>query len=92
MRPTQLRKLTVPEGGNLDVIATTHVKSMFASDLPNPRGLIFDRAGELFVARIPPSASGDILKFTRTGAPDCLCFRDWRSGRKWWPEYLAIQP
>jgi len=56
------------------------------------RGLIFDRAGELFVARIPPSASGDILKFTRTGAPDCLCFRDWRSGRKWWPEYLAIQP
>src|SRR6266513_640830 len=84
MRPSQLRKLTVPEGGNLDVLATTHVKSMFASGLRNPRGLIFDRAGKLFVAQIPPSASGDILKFIRRGGPTVFA-SDWRSGRKWWP-------
>src|SRR6266487_333114 len=45
------------------------VKNKFASGLPNPRGLIFDSTGKLFVAQIPPSAGGDILKFTRKGVP-----------------------
>jgi len=92
MRPTQSRKLTVPEGGNLDVLATTHVKSMFASGLRNPRGLIFDRAGKLFVAQIPPSANGDILKFIRRGGPTVFASEIGVPEENGGPQYLAIQP
>src|SRR5438876_10482027 len=92
MRPTQLRKLTVPEGGNLDVLATTHVKSMFASGLRNARGLIFDRAGKLFVAQIPLSAGGDILKFMRSCAPTVLASEIGVPAENGGPQYVAIQP
>jgi DNA-binding beta-propeller fold protein YncE len=68
------------------------VKSTFVSGLPNPRGLVFDSAGKLFVTEIPPSASGDILKFTRLGEPTVFASEigdpQWNGG----PEYLAFQP
>jgi DNA-binding beta-propeller fold protein YncE len=68
------------------------VKSMFASGLPNPRGLIFDRAGKLFIAQIPPSASGDILKFTRKGTPTVFASEIGLPEENGGPQYLAIQP
>jgi hypothetical protein len=68
------------------------VKSTFASGLPNPRGLIFDKAGKLFVAQIPPSASGDILKFTRNGVPTVFASEIGVPQENGGPEYLAIQP
>ena len=68
------------------------VKSTFVSGLPNPRGLVFDSAGKLFVTEIPPSASGDILKFTGRGELTVFASEigdpQWNAG----PQYLAIQP
>src|SRR5438552_15963418 len=92
MRPTQLRKLTVPEGGNLDVLATTHRSSMFASGLRNPRGLIFDRAGTLFVAQIPPSSSGDTCNCIRRRGPTVLASQIAVPEENVRVQYLAIQP
>ena len=68
------------------------VKSTFASGLPNPRGLVFDSAGKLFVAQIPPSASGDILRFTRHGVPTVFASAIGVPQENGGPEYLAIQP
>jgi len=68
------------------------VKSRFASGLPNPRGLIFDRAGKLFVAQIPPSASGDILKFARNGRATVFASEIGVPQENGGPEYFAIQP
>jgi sugar lactone lactonase YvrE len=39
-------------------------KSDFATDLGGPRGLAFDRSGNLFAAELP---AGEILKFTPDG-------------------------
>jgi DNA-binding beta-propeller fold protein YncE len=68
------------------------VKSTFVSGLPSPRGLVFDSAGKLFVTEIPPSATGDILEFTRRGEPTVFASEigdpQWNAG----PQYLAIQP
>jgi len=68
------------------------VKSTFVSGLPNPRGLIFDSAGKLFVAQNPPSASGDILKFTADGVPIVFASEIGVPQGDSGPEYLAIQP
>jgi sugar lactone lactonase YvrE len=68
------------------------VKNKFASGLPNPRGLIFDSAGKLFVAQIPPSAGGDILKFTRKGVPTVFASEIGVPQESGGPEYFAIQP
>lgn len=68
------------------------VKSTFASGLPNPRGLIFDSAGKLFVAQIPPSASGDILKITRNGRAGVFASELGVPEENGGPEYFAIQP
>jgi hypothetical protein len=65
---------------------------MFASGLRNPRGLIFDRAGKLFVAQISPSASGNILKFTRRGGPTVFASEIGVPEENGGPQYLAIQP
>lgn len=67
------------------------VKSTFASGLPNPRGLAFDSADKLFVAQIPGSASGDILKFTRKGRPTVFASEIGVAQENGGPEYLAIQ-
>ena len=70
---------------------TNGIKRTFVSGLPNPRDLIFDSAGKLFVTEIPPSASGDILKFTRRGEPTVFA-SDIGVQENSGPEYLAIQP
>ena len=67
------------------------VKRTFVSGLPNPRDLIFDSAGKLFVTEIPPSASGDILKFTHRGEPTVFA-SDIGIQENSGPEYLAIEP
>jgi DNA-binding beta-propeller fold protein YncE len=66
-------------------------KSAFVSGLPNPRGLIFDSAGKLFVAQIPPSASGDILKFTPKGRAVVFASEIGLPQENGGPEYFAIQ-
>jgi sugar lactone lactonase YvrE len=68
------------------------VKNKFASGLPNPRGLIFDNAGKLFVAQIPPTAGGDILRFTRRGVPAVFASEIGVPQENGGPEYFAIQP
>jgi sugar lactone lactonase YvrE len=68
------------------------VKNKFASGLPNPRGLIFDSAGKLFVAQIPPSAGGDILRFTRKGMPAVFASEIGVPQENGGPQYFAIQP
>jgi DNA-binding beta-propeller fold protein YncE len=68
------------------------VKRTFASGLPSPRGLIFDSAGKLFVADIPPSLGGDILKFTRDGVPSVFASEIGVPQENGGPEYLVIQP
>jgi sugar lactone lactonase YvrE len=68
------------------------VKNRFVSGLPNPRGLIFDGAGKLFVAQIPPSAGGDILKFTRNGRATVFAAEIGIPEENGGPEYFAIQP
>jgi hypothetical protein len=68
------------------------VKSTFVSGLANPRGLIFDSAGKLFVAQIPPSVSGDILRFARDGVAVVFASDIGVPQEKGGPEYLAIQP
>jgi sugar lactone lactonase YvrE len=67
-------------------------KRTFAAGLPSPRGLIFDSAGKLFVANIPPSLSGDILRFTGRGVPTVFASEVGVSQENGGPEYLAIQP
>lgn len=67
------------------------LKRTFVSGLPNPRDLIFDGTGKLFVSEMPPSASGDILKFTRRGEPTVFA-SDIGVRQNSGPEYLAIQP
>jgi sugar lactone lactonase YvrE len=67
-------------------------KSTFVWGLSNPRDLIFDNAGKLFVTQIPPSASGDILEFTRDGMPIVFASETGDPERNGGPEYLAIQP
>ena len=67
------------------------IKRTFVSGLPNPRDLIFDSAGKLFVTEMPPSASGDILKFTHRGEPTVFA-SDIGVQENSGPEYLAIQP
>ena len=68
------------------------VKSTFVSALANPRDLIFDSAGKLFAAQIPPSVSGDILRFARDGVPTVFASDIGVSRENSGPEYLAIQP
>jgi DNA-binding beta-propeller fold protein YncE len=68
------------------------VKSTFASGLPNPRGLVFDSAGKLFVAQIPLSASGDILRFRPNGVLTVFASGIGVPQENGGPEYLAIQP
>jgi sugar lactone lactonase YvrE len=67
------------------------VKSRFASGLPNPRGVIFDGAGRLFVAQIPPSVGGDILKFRRNGVPMVFASDIGVAEENGGPQYLTIQ-
>jgi DNA-binding beta-propeller fold protein YncE len=67
------------------------IKRTFVSGLPNPRDLIFDSDGKLFVTEMPPSASGDILRFTRRGEPTVFA-SDIGALENSGPEYLAIQP
>ena len=68
------------------------VKNTFVSGLPNPRGLVFDSVGELFVAEIPRSVGGDILKFTRRSEPTVFASDVGDLQSNTGPEYLAIQP
>lgn len=51
-----------------------------------------DSAGKLFVAQIPPSAGGDILKFTRKGVPTVFASEIGVPQENGGPEYFAIQP
>jgi DNA-binding beta-propeller fold protein YncE len=67
------------------------LKRTFVSGLPNPRDLIFDGAGKLFVSEMPPSASGDILKFSHRGEPTVFA-SDIGVQENSGPEYLAIEP
>src|ERR1041385_1576113 len=59
--------LYVTAGGSTVIYKFTPegTKTIFASDLVQPTGIVFDRTGNLFVA---DSAIGEILKFTPTGA------------------------
>jgi glucose/arabinose dehydrogenase len=65
------------------------MESTFATGLTNPRGLAFDRDGNLFVAEIPPSTGGDILKFTPDG--NRTVFAVVPGGGNSGPEFLAFQ-
>src|SRR6266566_2987049 len=49
---------------SIDEFTPNGVQSIFASGLNNPRGLAFDRAGNLFVA---DAGSGAVYKFTPEG-------------------------
>jgi DNA-binding beta-propeller fold protein YncE len=85
--------VTFPYNNDRILKFTPHcVKRTFASGLPFPRGLIFDSAGKLFVANIPPSVGGDILKFTRNGVPTVFASEIGVPQENGGPEYLAIQP
>src|SRR5262249_921735 len=64
------------------------VESTFATSLTAPRGLAFDRSGNLFVAEIPTTGPGDILKFTPDG--NRTVFAVVPGGGNSGPEFLAF--
>lgn len=69
------------------------VMTTFATGLDNPRGLAFDSAGTLFVAEIPPFASGDVLKFTPDGTRTVFASGiGYPKGIYSGPEFLTVQP
>ena len=47
----------------------TGTPGVFATGIAESRGLAFDSAGNLFVADVPASTPGNIIKFTPAGAP-----------------------
>jgi hypothetical protein len=61
------------------------METTFATGLNYPRGLGFDRGGNLFVAEIIPDAVGDILKFTPAGTRSVF------ASNISLPEFLAFQ-
>jgi sugar lactone lactonase YvrE len=72
------------------------VGSTFAANLDNyPRGLVFNRGGQLFVAEVgeepdPPHTPGDILKFTPDGTRTVFAVMP-SPALNAGPEYLAFQ-
>jgi len=64
--------------------------SPFATGLNSPRGLAFDRGGNLFVAEIRQDGPGDILKFTPDGNMTVFA-SGISSGANRGPEFLAFQ-
>jgi hypothetical protein len=85
--PSQFVRMPDGPRGNGKQFTPSAVKSTFATGLTGPRGLAFDSAGNLFVAEIPLSGPGDILKITPGGTRTVFA-----SGFSGVPEYLAIQP
>ena len=65
-------------------------ESTFATDLNVPRGLAFDRSGNLFVAETIQTGPGDILKFTPGGIETVFASGIGPAGNGG-PEFLAIQ-
>ena len=59
------------------------MQSTFAMNLTNPRGLAFDRSGNLFVSELAPA--NEILKFTPNGNQTLFA-----SGIPTQPEFLAF--
>jgi hypothetical protein len=58
--------------------------------LNNPRGLAFNRGGNLFVAEIIQTGPGDILRFTPSGIGTVFASGIGPGGNGG-PEYLAVQ-
>jgi hypothetical protein len=65
-------------------------ESTFAMGLNDPRGLAFDRGGNLFVAEIIQTGPGDILKFT-PGGVETVFASGIGPGGNGGPEFLAFQ-
>jgi len=62
---------------------------MFATGLTFPRGLAFDRSGNLFVADVDGMGSGEILKFTPDGNRSVFAVVPVPSNTD--PQFLAFQ-
>jgi DNA-binding beta-propeller fold protein YncE len=68
------------------------VESTFAMGLDSPLGLVFDSAGNLFVAEWPEFATGDILKFMPDGTSTIFASGIGIPQGNGGPVFLAIQP
>jgi len=62
--------------------------TLFVTGLNDPRGLAFDRSGNLFVAEINQSGPGDILKLTPDGVMTVFAVAP---GEHNLPDFLAFQ-
>ena len=84
--------LATPNGGQDLVLKYTPdgIESTFATGLTDPRGVAFDRGGDLFVAEIRQDGPGDILKFTPNGVGTVFA-SGIGSGANGGPEFLAFQ-
>ena len=65
------------------------VRTTFATGLTYPRGLAFDRGGNLFVADVDGLGSGEILKFTPDGNRSVFAVVPVPSNTD--PQFLAFQ-
>jgi hypothetical protein len=72
--------------------SSSGVRATFATGLKMPRGLVFDNAGNLFVAEWPFDVAGSIVKIAADGTLTVFASDIGPPEGSGGPPWLAIQP